>query len=390
MERKRFLKLAGSILLVIVLMALALGGCVKPVEEAKPINIGLACGFTGPGAMEFLRGADLIKGIVADVNAAGGINGRQIKLFVADDANDPAKVMGNLKRFYELNNCTSMCILGTSTANYAAKQWAEENHVPCICGNAQSGGLLSTEKIKEWWFSCCPHTRHYSGGMCVRAKEMGYTKVGIEYSTLAWGLQGMEILRDQFFPEYGLECTGTVALEPKSKDATIQVKELRDTGAEMIMMIEYAAEMNVWARAMKELAWDVYCLNMSGGMTFESIKIGPAELYEDWEVVLMSDIGKPACLKVWDKLEEVKGERLEDVSMTGYWDEIHILMEAIKLSGNPDDPEAIRDALYKVKVPMSIGREGAIATYELGKNCTVTPEDVAIGVVKSGKIVSLN
>jgi len=367
------------------LVALSLGVYTTPADAVKPIKIGYPCSVTGPAAMEFMIAADVVKGLVAEVNASGGINGRQIKLFTADDGNDPAKAVANVKRFVELNGCTSIICSGTSTINYALKSWAEANHVPVICGNAQSDGLLVFKKEKAWWFSTDPHTRHYSGGMCVRAKELGYTKIGIEHSSLAWGNDGLKMLK-KFFPKYGLECTGSVALEPKSKDATIQAKALRDTGAEMVMMVEYAAEIGVWGRALKDIAWNPHVVNMSGGMMSDALKIYPVELFEGWDVVLMSDLGKPESKKVFDKYKEYTGKTTGQIAITCVWDAINVLLEAIRLSGNPDDPEAIRDAFYKIKLPMAGGRKGAVATYELGKNCTITPEDVAIGLVKSGKM----
>jgi len=386
--RKGFFR-SELVLVSIALVCITIFGATPAVGEKNTINIGYTCGFTGPAAMEFQRAAELVKGIVDEVNAAGGIHGRQIKIFVADDGNDPARVMGNLKRFRERDNCTVMLLSGTSTANFAGKAWAEKNSVPAICGNAQSDGLLAKPGQKAWWFSTCPHTRHYIGAMGVRARELGHKKVGVECSTLAWGQDGLNMIK-KHAPKYGLEVVGVVQAEPKTKDLTIQARTLRDTGAEMVMLVEYAAEKGVWARAMKDIGWDAYVLSMSGGMMADALLAYPAELFEGWEVVLMSDISKPRCKKVWDKYEEIKGKRLEAIDLTGVWDAIHVLLEAVRLSDNPDNPKAIREAFYKIKdLPMAIGREGAKASYAPGKNCTVTPEDVAIGVVKSGKIVGL-
>ena len=385
MKKKSLLKVSSGVFFILGLVALIFAANTIPANAAKTINIGYPCSVTGPAAMEFMIAADIVKGRVAEINASGGINGRKIKIFTADDGNDPAKAVANVKRFVGLNGCTSIICSGTSTINYALKSWAEANHVPVICGNAQSDGLLVTKQEKAWWFSTDPHTRHYSGGMCVRAKELGHKKIGIEYSSLAWGVDGLKMLK-KFFPKYGLEFAGAVALEPKSKDATIQAKELRDTGAELVMMVEYAAEIGVFARALKEIGWNPHVINMSGGMMSDALKIYPKELFEGWDVVLMSDMGKPESEKVFDKYKEYTGKSTGQIAITCVWDAINVLLEGIRLSGNPDDPKAIRDAFYKVKLPMAGGKKGAVATYSLGKNCTITPEDVAIGVIKSGKM----
>ena len=359
------------------------------VYAQKTINIGYTCGFTGPAGIEFNRAAELVKGITNEVNRAGGISGRQIKLFVADDGNDSARVVGNMKRFRERDGCPVMLLSGTSTANFAARAWAEQNQIPTICGNAQSEGLLAKPGEMAWWFSTCPHTRHYVQAMGLRAKEKGYKKLGTEVSTLAWGQDGLNMIKKNA-SLYGLEIVGEVQAEPKSKDLTIQARTLRDSGAQMVMMVEYAAEKGVWARAMKDIGWNCYVLSMSGGQMADALLIASPELFEGWEVVLMSDISKPNCKKVWGKYQEYTGKSIEALDLTGVWDAVHVLFEALRLSGNPDDPKAIREGFYKVKgLPMAIGREGAVASYGPGKNCTVSPEDVAIGIVKSGKLVGL-
>ena len=67
-----------------------------------------------------------------------------------------------------------------------------------------------------------------------------------------------------------------------------------------------------------------------------------------------------------------------------------ILFEVLRLSGNPDNPEAVRDAFYKIKdFPMLIGRRDAACSYEIGRNYVLTAKDCVPNVVKGGKIVPL-
>ena len=58
----------------------------------------------------------------------------------------------------------------------------------------------------------------------------------------------------------------------------------------------------------------------------------------------------------------------------------------IKLSANPDDPEAIPDGFYKRKdFPIAIGRVETKASYEIGRNLILRPEDIPLYVVESGR-----
>lgn len=385
---KKLLTVLGSVGLVLALVALALGGCVKPVEEAKPINIGYPCSFTGPAGMEFTLTSELVKGMADDLNAAGGLEGRPIKLFIADDGNDPAKAVGNVKRFVELNNCVAIIVSGTSTINLALKGWGEENHVAVICGNALSDKLVDTEG-KAWWFNATYHNSLGIEAQLLRVKNLGYNKVGFEASTLAYGQDALAVTKE-LCPKYGLDFVGSVSCEPKSKDLTIQAKTLRDTGVEAVLQAEYTAEMGVWARALKDIGWHPY-MNGPATQLQDALAIYPVELFEDFECMMPIDPTKPGCIKAWDKYEEYTGKRLEAVYLVPVWDAFQLLMEAIRLSGNPDDPESIRDGFYKIKdFPLAAGRKGALGSYEIGRNKSLRVEDMVIAVVKSGKLVPVD
>lgn len=80
------MKSAATFAALALAFAALLGGCDSGPEKLK---MGVAGPMTGTDAA---FGAQLKNGVeqaVADINAAGGINGQQIELFVGDDAADP-------------------------------------------------------------------------------------------------------------------------------------------------------------------------------------------------------------------------------------------------------------------------------------------------------------
>jgi hypothetical protein len=119
-----------------------------------------------------------------------------------------------------------------------------------------------------------------------------------------------------------------------------------------------------------------------------TLTLSPAELFEGWSVFGIYDRDKPSVKPIWDKYEAYTKKRNEnDLSLRG-WDTAQILFEVLRLSGNPDNPEAIRDAFYKVKnFPMVTGRRGAVCNYEIGKNYLLSAKDFVWSSVKAGKIV---
>src|SRR6185437_890233 len=85
-SREDPMKSAATLAALALALAALFGGCDSGPERLK---MGVAGPMTGTDAA---FGAQLKNGVeqaVADINAAGGINGQQIELFVGDDAADP-------------------------------------------------------------------------------------------------------------------------------------------------------------------------------------------------------------------------------------------------------------------------------------------------------------
>ncbi|MBN2875233.1 MAG: ABC transporter substrate-binding protein, partial [Spirochaetales bacterium] len=68
-------------------MVLVAIGCQKKVTET--IKIGVAGAHTGDLASYGLPSVNAAKLVIDEVNAAGGINGQQIELFIEDDQCKP-------------------------------------------------------------------------------------------------------------------------------------------------------------------------------------------------------------------------------------------------------------------------------------------------------------
>jgi branched-chain amino acid transport system substrate-binding protein len=324
--------------------------------------------------------------VVEQVNKAGGINGRKIELFILDNGSDPAKLLANLKLFKEKHNCVAMMTGVTTGVNLAAKAWAEQNHIPIISPDSQGQQLWQREG-KAWWFRAHSVDILFAEVTLLRAKELGHTKIGVEGTTLSWGRDSLKGLKE-IAPKYGVSIVGDVLCEPKSKDLSIQVRKLKDTGATAVILADYEAELGVWARGYMNIGWKPYSISLSGSTFYGALKTYPVELFEGWETVQLMDINKPIVKKVWDEYEAYTGKRYEDEKVPRTWDAIGLLIEGIKLSGNPDDPEAIRDALYKIKdFPIAIGRMGSKGSFVIGRNHLLGVEDIPIYVVRSGRFI---
>jgi branched-chain amino acid transport system substrate-binding protein len=373
---------------VTTLAAAALVLCVfaMPAVAAEPINVGFTTDFSGTAATLTMQEAPVVEMVVKEINASGGIKGRPINLITQDNASDPAKAVGNAKMFKEQYNCKVIIAGVTSSVCLALKTWAERNHVPVIAIDPASDRLL-VKSGKSWFFRAEDPIFLSVEAALARLKKLGHTKIAFEGSTLAWGTDTLAMIKEKA-PAYGIKIVGEVLVEPKTKDLTIQAKKLKDSGAQAVFCADYEAETAGLAKAMNSIGWKPYVVHVSAANLNSATSLASHDLFNGWETLQAADITKPLARKVFDKVKAYTRKNVdEDKKVLRAYDAISLLGEALKASGNPNDPTAIRDAFYKLpNYERATGKKGGKGGFVEGKNHLVDLNDEIIYTVKGGKL----
>jgi len=384
MKRQKLLLVMVNAISIALLLVVALDVPNARGQSSKPIEVGMTTDMSGPTANNGLLESNAVKVYIDQVNKAGGIKGRPVNFRVTDNGADPTKIIGQLKMFKDRDNCVLVNAGTTTTVVSAAKTWGEQNKIAVVSSSAMSD-ILDTKGTKSWLFRTnCPNSGVIRAAL-LSMKNKGYKKVGLISTTLTWGTDALATMKE-YAPQYGLQFAGYELLEVKSKDAAIQVRKLKGTGVEALLNLDYAAENGVWARGFKQVGWSPYIVSYDAEIGM-SLTMYPAELFEGWDVVGLFNPKKPLLAEFWNQYEKFTGKRSETSQTARAADGGRIMMEALKLADNPDNPESIRDAFYKINIPLVLGREGAMVNFEIGRNYTLKPEDLLIITIKNGKFV---
>ena len=356
---------------------------------AEPINIGLTADFSGSNAASGMQASPVVELVVKQINASGGINGRPINLVSLDNGSDSAKATGNLILFKDKYRCKAVIANSTSGVAMVLKAWAEKNHVSVIAFDPQSDKLWD-KKGKSWFFRSASPASQLVEASLARLKKLGYTKVAFEGTTLAWGTDTLATIKEKAH-EYGITIVGSTLAEPKTKDLSIQAKQLKESGAQALICSDYEAETVVFARALKAIGWKPFIIHTSAANINASMSLSSPDMYEGWETVTIADSSKPLVQKIWSKAEAYTGKKIDhDEKAIRTYDAISLLVEALKKSGNPNDATAIRDAYYKLdNYERALGQKGGKGGFAVGRNHLLTAEGVVIYALKSGKMVAV-
>src|SRR5947208_570989 len=118
------------------------------------VKIGAVLSVTGPASFLGDPEKKTLEMYVADINAKGGINGQQVKLFVYDDGGDPNQARTFGTRAIEQDGVDALLAGSTTATTMAIIPLAEDAQVPLI---NFAGAVQAVTPTKKWNFKT-PHT----------------------------------------------------------------------------------------------------------------------------------------------------------------------------------------------------------------------------------------
>ncbi|MBL4614817.1 MAG: ABC transporter substrate-binding protein, partial [Magnetovibrio sp.] len=133
---------------------MALAATISPAMSAETIKIGSFLAVTGGASFLGEPEKKTLEMYVEQINANGGVLGRQLELIVYDSGGNPKKAVPFVKRL--INNDKVGIILGGSTtgATMAVIPIVQKAGIPFI---SFGGAGVITSPVKKWVFKT-PHT----------------------------------------------------------------------------------------------------------------------------------------------------------------------------------------------------------------------------------------
>lgn len=235
------LKKTFSILLIVVLafgtMMLGAGcGGGQDVESEGVLNIGLAAPLTGDSAM---YGETVLSGVefaISEINAAGGIDGKQINLIVQDDKGDPQEAAMVAQKLAE--NKDLFCIIGhvNSSCTLAALPIYQEAGLVVL--NTSSSAESITTMGYDNFFRTVIHDGLQSPMMVRHAVEnLGHSKIACIVANSDYGL-GLLDGAKKAAAEFGAEIVAEELYVPlQDKDFSVQLAKINKENPDCLLIL---------------------------------------------------------------------------------------------------------------------------------------------------------
>ena len=357
---------------------------------ADNIKIGLQGPLTGGSSPMGVSMRDGAKLAVTEINAKGGVLGRQIELIERDDEAknergvqiaqeliNKEKVVAALgyinsgvalasQRFYQEAKIPVMN--NVATASVITKQFADqpENYV---FRNSANDTIQSTMIVEE---------------VITRRK---YTKVAILADSTNYGQLGREDL-EKALAAKGIKAVAIEKYNIKDVDMTPQLLKSKEAGAQVVITYGIGPELAQIANGMVKLGWKVpmmgsWTLSM-GNFIDNAGKNADGALMPQTFIQEGNNAKRASFIAAYQKAYKV--DRIASpVSAAQGYDSVYLLVAAIAQAKTTDGPK-VREALEDLKAPV----EGVVTTYNKPFSKTdheaITLNMPVIGKVQDGRV----
>jgi branched-chain amino acid transport system substrate-binding protein len=375
-------------LIVAVALSLLLSGHVFAADAPEPIKIGAVFAVTGKASWLGEPERNTVKMIEAEVNAAGGINGRPIEVIVEDDAGLEPNTVSAVKKLVTKDNVIAIVGPTTTGTTLAVKPIAEEYQVPLIsCAAAEA----IVNPVAKWVFKTPQKDSDCATRIYEHMKANGITKVAIISSTDGFGATGRAQLQ-ALAPKMGIEIVADETYAPSDTDMTAQLTKIKGTPAQALVNWSVGPVQVVVVKNVRQLALTIPLYQSHGFGNPKNIaacgEAGEGIIFPAGRLLVVESLKndnpqKPVLAKYKVDYEAKYKDQVSTFGGHAY-DALWLVVDALKAVG--PDKAKIRDYIESKK---GFVGTGGVFNFSAQDHCGLDKNAFEMMTVKGDKFVPL-
>ena len=388
MKRLNAASRPALVLAVVVLVAvggLLAAGCGGAKDE-DPIVIGAVVSVTGTAAPLGEPERNTLQLMEKNVNAAGGVIGRQIKLVVLDDQSAAKEAVTATDRLLQQEKAVAVIGASTSASTLAMKPITYKAGIPQIAMAAANS--ITDEAPIDWMWRVAPKDNlAVARALTYVSQELKLTKIAVLYDENAFGSSGAaEIERTK--GQYGLEVVEKESYKTDEADLTAQLTKIRGANPEALVVWGTNPGPAVAAKNMKQLGMTIPYVGSHGiaNATFIQLAGTAADgvVFPSNKVLLPESITDPKQKEIVTAFmadyQKEYGSAPNSFAAHAY-DGLTLVLEAIK-AANSTDPKALQAQLNEIT---KLSSAGGIFTYTATDHDGLSVDDMIMVKIDGGK-----
>ena len=394
------MKKAVTILLIAVaaVFSVSAGGSKDSAKNSDTYLIGFIGPLTGDNANYGIRCSNAAKLAISEINAKGGINGKELSLIMEDSEGTVDKAIASYEKLAYSDNVVAIIGPVFTSPALAVAQRCMEDGIVMITPSATHKDVTSQprgESGLNFVFRTVPSDALQSEVAAYYFYQvLGYRKLASLYAMNDYS-QGLALGLKDIFEGLGGKMVAEETCMVGDKDFRTQLAKIKtaspeavyipDYTVEIAQILEQGAQLGVGPFLSSDGFSDPEVYNLAGDFTDGVVYVGPAQAAAS---TILTDF-QAAYRKAYN------GDEADSFATNSY-DATYILAQAIERAGS-DDRTAVRDQVAATddfagaNGVMNFAENGdLVASQGVYKVNGTTPEYVGAFQVQDGQIVQVD
>ena len=343
--------------IAIAALAATLAG---PALAQDAYVVGITAALTGPPASTYAPAMEALRIYIDRVNAAGGANGKPIKLVFLDDSAEPSKAAANMKRLTTQDNAVLLVNASLSSTYAPVVGESKRANIPLLfaSGVCPKDVYPPADPLQFCTTAYASTFDSRAALTYIKDNAKGQVQLGLAAMAIPLSRGEMEFAQ-KLAPDFGFKVVGLEVIPPPTPDYTPFATKIKEAGANWVFSWAPWVTQVRTLEALRRLGWaDDYItwshLEAEGELVrLKDPKlnvIGANSLYQD-NLPIHQEIR--AAVKKADIKYPAE-------QMTEGWIAGMVIEAAMKGAGWPADAAKVQASMQNLKVDLKGLRGGPI------------------------------
>jgi ABC-type branched-subunit amino acid transport system substrate-binding protein len=247
----------------------------------EPIKLGFLSSFTGPASQSGFNGIAGVKLAIKEINANGGILGRQVEVIQGDDQSDPTAAVTEMRRLVQREKVDAMIGPIASQITLATIPVLNEAKMPSI---SVTGSGAMTPQVGPYHFSMLPSAGTQAEAIATYLEQSLHAKsAGVIHDAGAQTVSTVEALKNEA-SKRGITLTNVQQYELTATDMTPNLLTLRRSNPEyLIVLTGTGSDTGYILKNLDEIGWNVKVVgnNTVVAQVVNTVKIAGPNAYKN-------------------------------------------------------------------------------------------------------------
>ena len=352
-------KIITSFAIASVLVASLAAGCGSKTD--KDIKIGMVYELTGNTASYGTSAANGAKLAFKEINASGGVLGKQIKIISADNKGEPSESANAMSKVISQDKVVAVTGFTVSSCGIAASAVAEANKIPFVAAATVNPKVTFDErtgKVKDYTFRACfidSFQGTVGANFALNGLKAGKTAIMTDSSSdYSKGLT--EIFRSTYVKAGGKIVAEESYLQ-KDQDYKPILTKIKAQNPDLLYIPGYYEDVGKIIKQARELGMTIPVLGADAWDSPVLVEMGGAQPLNNTYFTNFYSIEdkNPVSNAFVDAYKKEYGQTPDSMAAMGY-DAAKLLVDAIRRADSTD-AKKIKEALAATKNFSSVSGE---------------------------------